>query len=444
MTHTVGIEALGVALPSTYLELEALAQARGVPPGKYIDGLGTTRMAVPLPDEDTVTLAAQAARMALESAGASPESIGLLAVGTETAVDHSKPVSSYVQGLLGVGRHCRVFETKHACYGGTAALQLAVDWVRSGSARGRKALIVCSDIARYGIGTAGEPTQGAGAVALLVSDEPKILELDAGLSGVWSNDVHDFWRPLYSKDALVDGHYSVRCYLDALGGAYAHYKELAGAPGVPFFSERFAALAYHVPYGKMARKAHRHLRAVDGDQDADASFDRLVGPSLILPAQAGNLYTGSLYLALASLLTCSPRPLDGARIGLFSYGSGSCAEFFSGTVNPGAQARVRSLGLPALFEGRRSLSVDEYEEIMRARDAAHDERPFAELPRDTDYHFLGVREHRRTYSAPALPIAALDDPRASGPRLRELRSPEPPALALPPGPEGGLVAANRP
>lgn len=399
MTHTVGIEAMGVAVPSTYLELAALAEARGVPPGKYVEGLGTRRMAVPEPGDDTVTLAARAGRMALEAAGVEPGSVGMLVVGTETAVDHAKPASSYVQGLLGIGRRCRVFETKHACYGGTAALQLALDWVRSGSARGQRALIVCSDVARYGLGSPGEPTQGAGAVALLVSDSPRLVALDAGSSGVWANDVHDFWRPLYSKDALVDGHYSVQCYLDALAGAYGHYKELAGAAGVPYFSERFAALAYHVPYGKMAKKAHRHLCSIDGDLEPEASFDRLVGPSLVLPSQVGNLYTGSLYLALASLLASTPRPLDGARIGLFSYGSGSCAEFFSGTVNPGAQARVRALGLEAMLDARRALSVAEYEEVMRAREA-NDERPAVEAPPD-DYRFLGVREHRRAYVAPA-------------------------------------------
>ncbi len=398
MTQPVGIEALGVAVPSTYLELGLLAEARGVPPSKFVEGLGTTRMAVPQPDDDTVTLAARAGRMALASASVDPSAIGMLVVGTETAVDHAKPAASYVQGLLGVGRRCRVFETKHACYGGTAALQLALDWVRSGSARGQKALIVCSDVARYGLGSAGEPTQGAGAVALLVSDAPQLVALDAGLSGVWANDVHDFWRPLYSKDALVDGHYSVRCYLEALAGAYGSYKELAGSPGVPLFHERFDALAYHVPYGKMARKAHRHLCAIDGDPNPDASFDRLVAPSLALPAQVGNLYTGSLYLALASLLATSPRPLDGARVGLFSYGSGSCAEFFSGTVHPGAQARVRALGLEVALAARRALTIAEYEDIMRSREG-HDERPAVEGAPD-EFRFLGVREHRRTYVAP--------------------------------------------
>ena len=392
-----GVESLGIAVPPTYVELAELARARGVAPGKYVDGLGVTRMAVPLVDEDTVTLAARAARMAMEAVGCSAEDVGMLVVGTETAVDHSKPVSSYVQGLLGLSTRCRVFETKHACYGGTAALQLALDWVRSGSAKGKKALIICSDIARYGVGTPGEPTQGAGAVALLVSDKPKLLALEAGRSGVYAKDVMDFWRPLYSKDAVVDGHYSVQCYLDALEGAYKGYQESAGdAGGEGCYSDRFAALVYHVPYGKMSRKAHRHVRTLDGDKEPDASFDRLVGPSLMLPSQVGNIYTGSMYLALASLLSCSREDLTGKRVGLFSYGSGSCAEFFSGVVSPEAQARVKAQGLETLLEKRRALSIPEYEEIMRARESL-DEKPAEETP-GTGFRYLGTKDHKRIYA----------------------------------------------
>jgi len=392
-----GLESLGIAVPPTYVELAELAKARGVAPGKYVDGLGVTRMAVPLVEEDTVTLAARAARMAMEAAGCSPEDVGMLVVGTETAVDHSKPVSSYVQGLLGLSTRCRVFETKHACYGGTAALLLAMDWVRSGSAQGKKALIICSDIARYGVGTPGEPTQGAGAVALLVSDKPKLLAFETGKTGAYAKDVMDFWRPLYSKDAMVDGHYSVQCYLEALEGAYKAYQEAAGdAGGAGFYSDRFAALVYHVPYGKMSRKAHRHLRTLDGDKDPDASFDRLVGSSLMLPSQVGNVYTGSMYLALASLLSCSREDLTGKRVGLFSYGSGSCAEFFSALVQPEAQARVKALGLENLLERRRALSIPEYEVIMAAREKL-DDKP-AEETAGEGFRYQGTRDHKRIYA----------------------------------------------
>ncbi len=392
----VGIDALGVAVPTLVLDLETLARARGVEPSKYLDGLGTTRMGIAPVEEDTVTLAARAGKMALTSAGVSADEVGFLVVGTETAVDHSKPVASFVQGLLGVGRRCRVFETKHACYGGTAAMMMALEWLRSGSANGKKALVVCSDIARYGLHTAGEPTQGAGAVALLLSESPRLLTIDPSRTGYDARDVHDFWRPLYSKDAFVDGHYSVKCYLEGLEGAFMHFREKNPEVKV----DDFAALAYHVPYGKMARKAHRHLRTLAGDPNPDASFEGQVGASLTLPAQVGNIYTGSLYLALASTLATSTRDLDGQTLGLFSYGSGSCAEFFSGKVVPGAQARVRALGLTALLEARRTLTLDEYEAVMRARENI-DERPLtaAHAPvREGTFRYLGTDAHKRTYA----------------------------------------------
>ncbi len=399
MTSTVGIDALGVAVPSTCVRLEDLAVARNVEPAKFLQGLGTRVMGVALPDEDTVTLAARAAHEALQSAGVRGDEVGLLAVGTETAVDHSKPVASYVQGLVGIGSNCRVFETKHACYGGTAALQLALDWIRSGSARGRKALVICSDIARYGVGTPGEPTQGAGAVAILLGEAPRLVALEPGVSGVYSQDVHDFWRPLYSKDALVDGHYSVKCYLDALEGAWRNYRELVAEvpPAGSFFSDRFAALAYHVPYGKLARKGHQRLRELDGDPTPDTSFARLVEPGLVLPSLVGNIYTGSLYLSLTSLLACHPGSLEGQRVGLFSYGSGSCAEFFGGTVQPGAHARVRALGLMERLEARRVLGIPEYEAIMRERELI-DERPAGAATETGAFGYLGVEQERRTYA----------------------------------------------
>jgi hydroxymethylglutaryl-CoA synthase len=318
-----------------------------------------------------------------------------------------------VQGLLGLPRACRVFETKHACYGATAGVQNALDWIRAGSNDGKKALVIGADIARYGLRTPGEPTQGAGAVAMVLSESPRLIAFDRGLVGTYANDVLDFWRPLYSKDAVVDGHYSVSCYLDALEGAYRAYREKAERAGSSaptasaakhaFFSDRFAAIAYHVPYGKMATKAHRHLRGIDGDSVA-ATYAEQVAPSLVYPRQIGNIYTGSLYLALASTLAEDPRDLAGKSIALFSYGSGSCAEFWSGTVQIGAQARVRSSGWAKLIDAQRRLEISEYEEILKAREAidtrAHQADAAHVDGNGADARFLGVAEHRRMYSSP--------------------------------------------
>ena len=399
----VGLDSIGLALPPLALELSALARARGVDPAKYEAGLGTSRISVPPVDEDTVTLAVRAGRAALDLAGIAPSEIGMCIVGTETAVNHSKPVAAFVHGLLGLPSACRIFETKHACYGATAGLQNALDWVRAGSARGKKALVIGADIARYGLRTPGEPTQGAGAVALVVGESPRLVAFEAGDVGTFARDVFDFWRPLYSKDAIVDGHYSVTCYLESLEGAYRAYVAHAQARGAEAargarFSDRFAAIAYHVPYGKMAIKAHRHLRALEGEEDCAASFARQVAPSLVLPRLVGNVYTGSLYLALASALSEGAAKLDGEEIALFSYGSGSCAELFSGRVVPGAQTRARASGWRALLDEQRLIDVAEYEAIMNEREALDTREAEAPSGERTRARYLGVRDHKRLYA----------------------------------------------
>ena len=195
MERTVGIDQIGIYTPGYALPLAALAAARGVPVEKIHFGLGAYEMSVAPPWEDSVTLAASAALRALGSAGTSADEIGLLLVGTETAVDHAKPIGSFLHELLGLSSRCRTVELKHACYGGTAGMMLAIEWLRSGAARGRKALVVATDIARYDLGSSAEFTQGAGAAALLLSEQPRLLALDPA-TGVYARNVYDFWRPL--------------------------------------------------------------------------------------------------------------------------------------------------------------------------------------------------------------------------------------------------------
>lgn len=395
----IGIDSIAISVPRGYVELAELAAARGVPPDKYEKGLLVTRMAIAAADDDPVTLAANAARRALATSARRADEIGYCVVGTETAVDHSKPVASYLHGLLGLPPRCRVFEAKHACFGATAGLLGATEWLASGAGRGRAALVVATDIARYELGSAGEPTQGAGAVAMVIAERPRLVELEVGHSGSYARDVHDFWRPLHRKEALVDGKFSVQCYLDALAGAYAAWRETvpAGAP--------LARSLYHVPYGKMAVKAHRQRRILDGldEAAADATFAGEVGASLRFSMEIGNIYTGSLYLALASLLDAEGGALEGRRIGMFSYGSGCGAEFFAGRVVPGAGAVAAGmkLGAPLAEGARRKLSIPEYEAIRRAEEALAPGAPgVAALAENGSVRFRGVdAAERRQYLA---------------------------------------------
>jgi hydroxymethylglutaryl-CoA synthase len=409
MRTRIGIDALGLAIPRRYVDLADLAHARGVAPDKYLRGLGVREMAVAEPGEDTVALAAVAARRALAASRIDPRDLGLLVVGTETGVDHAKPVASFVHGLLDLPRAMRVYDTQHACYGGTAGLMAAVEWIASGAADHRAALVVCSDVARYGVGTPGEPTQGAGAVAMVVVTNPALLEIDVGLSGAASTHVHDFWRPLGAREAQVDGHYSVQCYLDAVATAYRGWRRRAverdAVRDGGLVSERLTRICYHVPFCKMARKAHQHVRRCDledagapwdvavEEARAEAAFRTQVEPGLGVCSRVGNIYTGSLYLGLAGLLHSDARDIAGQRIGLFSYGSGCTSEFFSGVVGKRAAEHIAATDIEGLLAARERISVPEYERIMALPPTA----PLAGAGTDA-YRFVGVTDQQRRYA----------------------------------------------
>jgi hydroxymethylglutaryl-CoA synthase len=414
MKPHVGIEALAVAVPHRYVDITDLARARGVDPAKYTAGLGAREMAVTDPGEDAVALAATAAARLLRQNNVDPARIGMLVVGTETGVDHSKAVASHVQGLLKLPRTMRTYDTQHACYAGTAGLMAASEWIASGAGAGRVAVVVASDIARYGVNTAGEPTQGGAAVAMLVSEQPKLLALDVGLSGACSMDVYDFWRPLGRREALVDGHYSINCYLDALSGAYRGWRERALAKevvrwGSELPSEQLARVLYHVPFCKMARKAHGRVRLCDLEDVAGASgsaeereaaaqslasYEAQVAASLHLNARVGNAYTASLYLALAGALQVEGAALAGKRVGLFSYGSGCVSEFFSGVVGSDAAAQVARAELEAVLAKRERVTVAEYERLMGLPYDAPE--PPGAVP--GVFRLTGIQDGRRLYA----------------------------------------------
>ncbi len=404
-TIPVGIDALAFSGPAAYVDLADLATARGVDPAKFTKGLGQHRMAIASPCEDTVTMAVEAGARAIEAFGIDPAEIGTLIVGTETGVDHSKPVAVYVHDLLGLNERCRTFETKHACYGAMAGLTSSMDWIASGRARGRKALVIASDIANYGLGTPGEPTQGAGAVAMVVSEQPRLLEIQPASIGDYTRQVMDFWRPLYSKYALADGQYSIQCYLDALASAR---EDAVGAR--PDLLGGLQACLYHVPFVKMAFKAHqRELemelgQAISKDeaepwQRLQDSYARRCAPWLTLNAEIGNIYTGSLFLSLIDLLRKAGGQLAGERISLFSYGSGCGATYCLATIAAQAGEWQGRIDPAAALEARRRLSIEEYENMVRAGEQADRQQNLApaDFGLSGGLYYTGTRDDRRHY-----------------------------------------------
>ncbi len=403
----VGVSDIAIYVPPFYLSHEELAKARGVPKEKYIIGLGNQKMAVIPNWEDAVTMAANAATQVLEKTGTDPEEIQQLVVSTESGVDHSKAVASFVQGLLKIGTRCRVYEVKHACYGGTAGLVDSIDRISRNGKTTRKGLVIMTDIAKYGFGNAGESTQGAGAVALLVEKNPRLCSVDTSLNGVFSKDVFDFWRPTGHRVPIVDGKFSIECYLMALEGAVSEFRSNLGLEQGELL-DYLDYIIYHMPFTNMARKAHRRLIEIERDgKDLETqeeiynqTFSDKVAPGLMGVREVGNIYTGSVYMGLISLLENEREKTEGKRIGIFSYGSGCGAEFLLYNMQTKISDIVDSLHFKEQLDKRKEITFEQYtqfyskssEEVFYYPDEASSFKN-----RYTKFVFTGFKDHKRQY-----------------------------------------------
>lgn len=208
----VGIDAIHYYIPKTYLPIQDLAEARGIEYAKLNKGLGLESMAIPDVDEDVATMAANAVLRLIEDQKINPKEIGRIYLGTESALDAAKATASYAASIVERNlensygerslKNCDVVDLTFACIGGIDALENAMDWVRADA--GRKAIVVAADMAKYDLESTGEYTQGAGAVAVLVSADPKILAFNANI-GVAMDSVSDFFKPRrsFSKTGLL-------------------------------------------------------------------------------------------------------------------------------------------------------------------------------------------------------------------------------------------------
>lgn len=397
MAMAAGIDGISFYSSQYFVDLRKLADARGVDPAKYAEGLGQLSMGVVPPDEDVITLGASAAAPLVSRYQADEFDIVMFA--TESGVDESKAGAIYIRHLLGLSRECRVVELKQACYSSTVGLQLALSYVRAHP--NRKVLLVASDIARYGLGTPGEPTQGCGAVAMVVSMQPRVLVVDSP-SGYYTEDVMDFWRPCYSNEAFVDGKFSAKLYLATLEHTWNAYVRKSGLK-----FEDHDRFCYHLPFSRMAEKAHARLAAGvgsivnganrSGEDPPGLSVDPRIADGLIYNRVTGNSYSASLYLGLTSLLDNSREDLGGKRIGFFSYGSGCSAEFYSGTVSTGYRSQLFVEEHHQHLQRRTELSVIDYEKMFQFRlptDGGNYPTPNYRTGR---FRFAGLVNHKRIY-----------------------------------------------
>jgi hydroxymethylglutaryl-CoA synthase len=384
MSIRIGIHDLSLATAGYVLDLADLAAATGVDPDKFRIGLGQDEMSVPGPDEDIVTMGAAAARPILERHGS--DRIRTLMFATESGIDQSKSAAVFAHALLGLPGTCRAVELKQACYAATAALQAALGIVARNPEE--QVLVIASDIARYEVDTAAEPTQGAGAVAFLVAADPALVEIEP-VVGVHTADVSDFWRPNDSATAVVDGKLSIDAYLDGLTAAWDDFRERGGVDIGEI--DRFC---HHQPFTRMAAKAHRRMAEHTGVELDVSRYET----STVYNRRMGNSYTASLYAGLAALLDFDDE-LAGRRIGFLSYGSGSVTEFFTGVVSADYREYRRGAETAQRLDDRVPVGVDRYRALHAAGSVSSAED--LEIAPETGgpFHFAGIRDRARQYRA---------------------------------------------
>lgn len=383
----IGIDKIGFYTPPYYVDMVDLANARGAEPAKYTIGIGQTQMSVAPLSQDIVSMAVNAALTIIDDED--KKKIDLVIVGTENGFDASKSAAVYVHELLGIQPYARSFEIKQACYGATAGLQTAKDYVTLHP--DRAALVIGTDIARYGLTTGGEVTQGAGAVALLITANPRIMTLESD-SAFYSRDIMDFWRPSYSEYAMVDGQYSNEQYIAFFTEVWRKYKGNTNRS-----LEDFKALCFHLPYTKMGKKALANILDEISENKQQALLD-LYQSSTLLNRNVGNIYTGSLYLSLLSLLVHADTLQAGDRVGLFSYGSGAVGEFFSGIMSDGYANHLAKEKIEDLFANRKQISVTDYE-AMFSETLPQDgsELVISKSGDHSAVRLTAVRDHKRYY-----------------------------------------------
>lgn len=405
---TFGIEAASYYVPSLYLEIKDLAEKRGIEPAKLEKGLGLHKMGFPDVHEDAATFAAEALLRLIKDYNINPKEISRIYLGTESALDAAKPTASYAMQMVEkvlekefgdrVFRNCDVVDMTFACIGAVDALHNSLDFVRANP--DKKAVVIASDYAKYELASSGEYTQGGGAVAVLISSKPDLIEIENNW-GIATESVFDFFKPrrhfkkedftnapesfpekieIFTDEPVFDGQYSNQCYQDRIREAYDHYKEITGL-NKPY--ENWKYLIFHLPYAFHGKRVFTEIYSLENglsyqtpeEQKAVAKSEEYlqfindkIEKSQRASSEIGNMYTASIFMALLSALQTSfneNEELAEQEIGFLGYGSGSKSKVFAGKVSENWKNVVKKWNLFESLKNRTAIDFETYEKLHR-------------------------------------------------------------------------------
>lgn len=415
----IGIDAIAFDVAKIHLPIKTLAKARNIEPEKLEKGLGLLQMTLPDVHQDTVVFGANALTKLILDNKINLAEIARIYVGTESAIDSSKPISSFLIALMeqkfgeNILSECDVVDFTFACIGGVDALQNCIDFVTLNPTK--KAIVVTTDFAKYDLNSTGEYTQGAGALAMLISTNPKIIAFE----NHWATStkgVYDFFKPyrtiskkeitgnseneawfenleseieIHKDQPVFDGQYSNQCYMDRTREAYFSFKKIKNSTDTIY--NHWKSIVMHLPYAFQGRRMLTEIYALDypttilsGEPTVSDYQNKLkeisksteyqefvtqkLQPAELASSLIGNLYTGSIFMGLLSTLAHfydSKTEIKGEKFGFLAYGSGSKSKVFEGTIQPDWELALSKVKLFETLKESVEIDFETYEKLHK-------------------------------------------------------------------------------
>ena len=430
MKNNIGIDAIDFYVPPIGLKISDLAIARNIEPAKLEKGLGLKSMALMDVDEDAASMAANALYKLIANNNIDPKSVGRIYLGTESALDAAKPTATYAVGMveeklakqhgLRCFKNCDVVDMTFACVGAVDALENCIDWIKSNS--DRKAIVIASDVAKYELASTGEYTQGAGAVAMLISSNPSIISFNETF-GISMEHVGDFFKPrrllrnkdlngdidiqkitstnkavleLFYEEPVFDGQYSNECYAKRIKEGMEHFIVQKNTNLLTDWDK----LVFHLPYAFQGRRMmldiwidwmkengklgdienevgkedHNDIKTWKKSVSKSSLYKTFVKEKIadgeVASGEIGNMYTASIFMSLISHLYVScenNQELEGKRFGFISYGSGSKSKVFEGTIQNNWKSKTKHLSLFDSLSNRTFIDFETYEKLHNSQ-----------------------------------------------------------------------------
>ena len=447
-----GIDAIAFDVAKIHLPIRILANARNIEPEKLEKGLGLIKMTLPDFHQDTVVFGANALTKLILENNLNLNEIARIYVGTESAIDSSKPIASFLVGLMeqkfGENKlaNCDVVDFKFACIAGVDAMQNCIDFVTLNPEK--KAIVVTTDIAKYDLNSSGEYTQGAGALAILITINPRIIAFE----NIWATStkgVFDFFKPyrkvlksaisgnenndvwhgnleseieIHKDQPVFDGQYSNQCYMERTRNAYFSLKNLKNYQSTLY--ESWFSIIMHLPYSFQGRRMLSEIYALDhknkiisGEESETDYQNKLkeiskwedyknfvtqkLQPAELASSLIGNLYTGSIFMGFLSTLCHfydTKTAISNKKFGFLAYGSGSKSKVFEGTIQDDWENAISKVNLFSSLAESHEIDFETYEKLHKKEQKHSVRKPknewILEKTEKTNPNLIGARYYK--------------------------------------------------